>query len=1197
MKLLTKERAMLIVLFLFVGCIGLKAQAQEQRVTVNVENKTLKELFSTIEKQTTYRFAYRNVVLDNRKDVTIHQTNASVSEILSAALSGRNLDFSIVSAKSIVISDKKQNPVATDKSETKEVSGIVTDADGEVIGASVVEKGTSNGTATDLDGRYTLRVSPNAILEVTYIGYVPQEIAVTGRTNINVTLNQNETELDEFVVVGYGTQKKINLTGAVSTVSAAKLESRATTNLSTALSGLASGVTVRQGSGKPGDDEASIRIRGFGTFSSSYLSPLIIVDGSEASIGSVNSEDVETISFLKDAASAAIYGSRGANGVLLITTKRGKKGEKPNITYTGLYSDMRMSGKAFTFENNYAEYMEMANRWNTNVNYNAATKYSQNDIDEWRTALTKDPNSTDNRFGVPNYLAYPSTQWVDHLFLPSSSQKHNLSVSGASDNTTYLMSFGYLDNPGTLQNTAVNNYSGRINLESKINKFLKVGTQTYATFQKREPGNTGLSYMFQNTPAMTPYHDGMYGVAVDGSSSNNLLASVLETGGSYDQTRLNTTWYAGLNIIEGLTAEVRYNYQTMFNETATFSKKVDRINFRTGEIRPGVSSTTATTTRATTRYWNNTLSGHVNYQKTIGNHDFAAMLGTEKYYWTVKGFSASRTGLLDLDLPDFTVALDKVPPVLGGTAEQDYAVVSYFGRINYAYNQRYLLEANFRRDGSSRFGPNYRWGTFPSFSAGWRVSEEEFFAPAREYVNNLKLRGSWGQLGNTTSGYYEWQATYGPVNYSLDGNIYDGLRQGKLANPVLHWESVSSGDIGLEAGFLNSRLSLEADYYNRLTKGILATPSSYLTMGTVSPPTTNTSDMRNQGVEFMLTWSDKIKDFQYRVSANFAYNKNEVVTYKGKFTEGWVTDENGNRTWVTNRGDVADVSGNSIVVEGHAYNEYYMWKLHSGNGNIYLPDGVTPDPNGGPRDGIIRTKADLDWARAMLAYKDANGKTVYNLNNQSVGQNSGLWYGEAVYADLNGDGMYGTNDNDRYFTGKSSMPKYTFGLNLSAAWKGFDINMTWAGQAGIYYHIYERGFNNMSSANWQEGTIIAKNARNIYYYCDPKLSATDPNYDPATDPNANINAPYLRIGNIAHHNNTSELYNASYIKLKTLQVGYTFPKAWIQKAYVNNLRLFVSGENLLTITDFPGVDPEMGGNGFQSYPIPRMFSGGINITF
>ncbi|MDL2281508.1 TonB-dependent receptor [Parabacteroides sp. OttesenSCG-928-G06] len=1188
------------VFFLFL-CVftSFAEQSYSQSARVNISNAqmTLGEFINQIEAQTDYLFVYSKNELETDELITLKSGNKTVAEHLNNAFSDSEMIY-VFENDYIVLTTKKAPSVAQQQKQT--ITGTIVDERGEtVIGANVVEKGTTNGVVTNIDGEFTISVTPNAILEISYIGYKSQEVSTAGQTSLNIRLLEDSQTLDEVVVVGYGVQKKVNLTGAVSTVPATKLESRGTTNLSTSLAGLASGVTVRQGSGKPGDDEASIRIRGIGTFNSSYLAPLVIVDGSEATMSSVNSEDVESISFLKDAASAAIYGSRGANGVVLITTKKGKKGEAPRITYTGLVSNMKMSGEAFRFEDNYAEYMEMANRWYTNAKWDGATKYTQADIDEWRAAEKKDPNGTDNPYGVPNYLAYPSTQWVDHLFLPSTSQKHNLSVIGSSNNSSYLLSLGYQDNPGTLQNTGNKSYSGRINAESQITKFLKVGTQTYAQFQKRQPGSTSFTYMFQNTPAMTPYHDGMYGVAVDNSSSNNLLATVVSTGGSYDKTRLNTTWYAGITFIPGLTADLRYNYQTTFDETNIYSKKVDKQNFRTGEITQGTASTNATVTRGTTRYWNNTATATLNYMKTIGDHDFSVLLGAERYYWNVKGFSARRTGLLDLSLPDFTAALDKLDPVLGGTAEQDYAVISYFGRVNYAYKGRYLLEANFRRDGSSRFGPDYRWGTFPSFSGAWRINEEAFMEGASDILSNLKLRASWGQLGNTTSGYYEWQATYGSVNYSFDGNIYDGLRQSKIANPILHWESVTSSNIALEAGILNNRLTLEADYYTRTTKGILASPSVYMTMGTIGAPTTNTSDMRNSGIELTLGWSDRVKDFQYSVSANFAYNHNEIVKYKGKFEEGWGVDANGNKAWITNRGDVADISGNTIRVDGHMFNEYYLWETHRGNGNVYLSDGVTPDPKGGPVDGMIRTKKDLDWVKAMLAQTDENGKKLYNFNNQSVGQNSGLWYGEYIYADVNGDGMYGTNDNDRRFIGKSSTPKFSYGLNLSASWKNFDLNMIWAGNAGMYYHIYERGFNSMSSSSWQEGTIVALNARDIYYYCDPKEAATNANYDPATDPNANIHAPYLRIGNIgaAHRNNTSELYNASYIKLKSIQLGYTFPRAWTSKASIKSLRLFVTAENLLTITNYPGVDPEIGGGGFTSYPIPRTLSGGINLTF
>ena len=511
------------------------------------------------------------------------------------------------------------------------VTGRVSDAEGELSGANVVVKGSNVGALTGADGTYSINVPDNnAILLFSLMGYASQEVIVGSRAVIDVTLAEEVEMIDEVVVVAYGVQKKVNLTGSVSTVNAAKLENRSTTNLSTSLAGLASGVTVTQSSGKPGDDGAGIRIRGVGTFNSAYLSPLVIVDGSEASINSVNSEDVESISFLKDAASASIYGSRGANGVLLITTKKGKRGETPKVTYTGLVSSIKMSGNAFRHETNYAEYMEMANRWYTNAKWNAATKYSQDVIAEWRAAESKDPNGTDNPYGVPNYLAYPSTQWVYHLFVPRTMQKHNVSVVGGSENSSYLFSLGYQDNPGTLQNTGLKSYTGRINLESQITKFLKVGTQTYATLQKREPGNTDFTYMLQNLPATTVFHDGMYGFSVDNASYNNVLADVMTRGGQYDQTALNTTWYAGVKLMEGLSAELRYNYQTVFDEENTFARKIDKKNFRTGEVKLGASSGDADVRRATTRSWNNTMTATLNYLKTIGEHDLSALLGAER---------------------------------------------------------------------------------------------------------------------------------------------------------------------------------------------------------------------------------------------------------------------------------------------------------------------------------------------------------------------------------------------------------------------------------------------------------------------------------------------------------------------------------------------------------------------------------------
>ena len=770
----------------------------------------------------------------------------------------------------------------------KSISGVVFDGgmNEPLIGANVIVKGSTNGTVTDIDGKFSLEANPNDILVISSIGFKTVEIKASEVAKGKVTLQEDSQALDEVVVVGYGVQKKVNLTGAVATVQAEKLESRATTNLSNALSGLAAGVSVSQSSGKPGSDGSSIRMRGIGTFNSSYLSPLVIVDGSEASMSSVNSDDVESISFLKDAASASIYGSRGANGVILITTKKGKKGQAPKITYSGLVTNSKMSGKAFRFEDNFAEYMEMANRWNTNRNYEAGTKYTQADIDEWREGLVKaasDPYGTDNPYGVANMLAYPSTQWVDEMFLPSTSQKHNVSVVGSSSNTNYLLSFGFLDNPGTLDNTGLKNYSGRVNVETEITKFLTVGTQTYATFQSREPGNTSFSYMFQNTPNMTPYYNGKYGVSVDGSSSNNLLATVMSRGGSYDDTRLNTTWFARVKIIDGLTAEGRYNYQTLFNEEATWSNCIDKMNFRNGELYPGTSSSQATTKRSTTRYWNRTITGTVNYNKTFGDHDLGVLLGTEQYYWNVKGFNATRTGLLDLSLPDFTAAMDLLEPTVGGTAQQDYGVISYFGRLNYAYKNRYLFEANFRRDGSSNFSKNNRYGNFPSFSAAYNMHREKYWEPIASIVNTFKLRASYGTLGNQEVPNYLFYETI-PIKTNLE-YIINGARPIYTQTPDLvswdlTWEESRTLNIGADMSFLDNRLSATVEWYSRETVNMFGPSEALPAVLGKDAPKKNNASLRTNGFELTLNWKHRVnKDFSYSITGTLADAQTEVTKY------------------------------------------------------------------------------------------------------------------------------------------------------------------------------------------------------------------------------------------------------------------------------------------------------------------------------
>lgn len=1072
---------------------------------------------------------------------------------------------------------------------TLSVTGTVTDkSNGEpLIGASVLEKGTTNGVITDIEGNYSFKVKSGATIVISSIGYKSMEITAKSGAKATVQLEEDSEILDEVVVVGYGVQKKVNLTGAVSTVSDAKLENRAAPNLSTMLTGLASGVSVRQSSGNPGEDGASIRIRGVGTFSGDYRSPLVVIDGAVADMNSVNPEDVESISVLKDAASAAIYGARGANGVILVTTKKGTKNAAPHVNYTGVFSRATAS-RVFGIVSDYADYMELYNMAEFSNNPKVSSTYDPEEIAAWREGKMN-PNGTyidpDNGNQVPNYIAYPNTDWSKILFAPNYSQKHNLSISGGSGNSNYLLSLGYYDNPGTLENTGVNRYNFRVNVESRISKYIKVGTQTYAMRQQKDPGNLDMvnTYRFQTVAGIVPYYNGKYGAPESPREKNdvrNPLKDVNAVGGVNTTTRINTTWYTDLNLYKGLTARGSVNYQNYSYESKTYTNHLDGYTFRKGTIlQPGSTLAAATTKREADRNEQTTLNFTVNYNTTVAkDHDISAMAGYEQIYYNTSGFDATKIGLLAFDITDITTGSEMKE--ISGDVEKDYALVSFFARLNYAYMGRYLLEANVRRDGSSRFSPDNRWGTFPSISLGWRISEEEFFEPLKDKVNNLKLRASWGKLGNTTSGYYDWQATYTKAKYAFNNVISDGMAVSKLANSLLQWESVTSSGIGLDASLLDSRLTAEVDYYNRLTKGILTTPSIYLTMGTATAPTKNTSDMRNSGLEVSLGWNDKIGDARYSVNGNFSYNINEVVKYKGKLQEGWKGE-----TYTSNIGDVADVANDQARLEGHLFDEYYLRTRYHGSGAYTNTDGSV-NPNGGPKDGMIRSEADLNWVRSMIS-------AGYSFNGKSVNQNEGLWYGEYLYADLNGDKNYG-NSYDRYFTGKSTSPKYNFGLSLSAEYKGFDFSMTLAGAAGFWYYLRERGAskNNLASKT----DVLPSDTRSKFYYLAYDKATGEPLWN---DPSNNLTAEYARLrtgGDGPYASNDQFLYDASYLKLKTVQIGYTFPKTWTRKVQMENLRLFLTGENLLTITGYPGVDPEIG-SGLNVYPISRLLSVGVNISF
>ncbi|SFH03877.1 SusC/RagA family TonB-linked outer membrane protein [Pedobacter insulae] len=1081
------------------------------------------------------------------------------------------------------------------------ISGKVIDELSQPLaGVNVKVVGKSPSAQTGADGKYIIDAEPTDSLEFSFVGYVKQKIAIRNRTTIDIVLQPETENLDEIAVVGYGTQKKVNLTGSVSTISADKVTNRPIMNLSAALAGAAPGLQVTQSTGNPGAEGVSIRVRGIGSFNNS--APLIIVDGVVADMTPLNSDDIESISILKDAASAAIYGSRAANGVILVTTKKGRKNETPKITFTSLYA-REQAETDLKFMSSTADWMELHNIAKLNANPTSTSPdYAYSTIDEWRAA-NANPGGTYTHpvtgQTIPNSLAYPNTDWAQILFQPEYYQRHGVSVSGGSQATSYLMSLGYQNNPGTLDNTGLQRYNVRVNLETKIANNINFGTQTYATKEYKKPGNTSMTFLMQAFPGITPIYQGKYGASEDPftTQKDNILQSVASTGGQAETTRINSSWFVNANILKGLSAEARFNYSEYMDEDETFSKNLPRYSFRQSFETP-IESIGNLDQALTSRYAYNSHSYTANlllrYAKTIGKHDFGALAGYEQYQTESSGFSATKKGLIDWDITDITSG--STMESIGGNAKSGYGMLSYFGRLNYAYDSKYLFEANLRNDISSRFAPNYRSGIFPSLSAGWILSRENFFAPLSRYINYFKIRGSYGSLGNVTSGNYDWQALYRRVNNVFNEQVANGLVLATIQNEMLSWEKTTTYNLGIEAKFLNNRLSAEADIYSRLTSDIITNSIIYLTMGNVSAPVANTASMNNRGIELSLGWNDKIGSFRYGVNGNISYNTNKITKFNGalKYELDPTTKDIWNNPTLryTNLADVS-TGGDTRRVEGYQIGEWFLRKPYQGNGTYINGDGSI-NPNGGPKDGMIRSKADLDWVRSMIAagYKFGNGA------GNTVGAGAAnIWYGQMVMADVNGDGKYG-NDDDKEFTGKSTAPKFVFGLNLTAAWKGFDMNMLWSGRAGSYHYINDRGANGSILANTAD--MLPADAWTKYYFYNAVKANTDPNYDPANDPDAKINGKFPRLLSASSimPSNTFYLYNSSYLKLKSLQIGYTFPKNWMRAAKIGDLRFYVSGENLLTFKNkaFEGVDPELGSS-LIVYPLAKLYSAGVNLTF
>ncbi len=660
-----------------------------------------------------------------------------------------------------------------------------------------------------------------------------------------------------------------------------------------------------------------------------------------------------------------------------------------------------------------------------------------------------------------------------------------------------------------------------------------------------------------------PYYDGKYGApenSADDPQSHNPLWDFASSTGHDKRTQLYTDWYAQVKFLKHFTYSFDYYYNDLRREKKTVDTAIGKYSFSQGAFTTGAADpATLYTYMYYTRDNTYKLNHLLNYSQSFGRHDISAMLGYEQQHYEYRESDMSKLGLTDANVNDFNAAVTPYSTKGYGT---EWTSQSYFGRVNYAFAGKYLFEANFRYDGSSRFAPSYRWGFFPSASAAWRVSEEPFMksVPA---LSDLKLRVSYGELGNNSIGNYDWQSIYSSANYAGGSDLLSGIAITSIANNALRWESTAVANIGLDYAFLNDRLTGTIDAYNKLTSGILYTPDMFMAMGNASAPKQNIAEVTNRGIELELGWRDNIGDLSYSVKGNFSYNKNWVSKYKGKLND--------------DKSNIGDVSTGSTtrVLEGHMINEWYLPNVYKGTGNGYAADGI----NGGPVDGMIRTETDMEWLLAM----QENGYSFQPTNK--VGQNT-LWYGEYIYADTNNDGVYG-NAGDSEFQNISTTPKYNFGLEASLNWKNLDFAMSWGGSAGFAIYYYATGRNASTTVY---GYAIPEKIANDHYFYDP----TNP-----SDPRTNLTSknPRLAYNSSAPSSANSSLHleKGNFLKLRNLQIGYTLPAKLSQKFMVQRLRFYLSGENLFAITGFSGQDPEQ--RATVAYSTMRQYSAGVNITF
>lgn len=1097
-------RIMRISTFLLMVCVFCSyagnAHSQNAKVSIHMNNVKLDKILNEIENQTDYLFIYNNQV-DINKITSVKVKNEAVAQVLDRILSGTGINYELEGTHIILTTEAIKDLHAQQQAKT--VTGTVTDVSGEpIIGANIRIKGTTTGTITDIDGNFSIEAKPQSVIEVSYIGYhLTQETVINNQKSIRFLLKEDTKTLDEVVVIGYGVQKKADLTGSVANINTEKLNTQSNANIGQALQGKIAGVDIVSQGGAPGSG-TRIMVRGIGTLNNA--SPLYIVDGMYMnSIDHINPNDIASIDVLKDASSAAIYGSRAANGVIIVTTKEGSNTEgKPIIDLS------------------------------VNLGISTASKFlDMLDAKGWAevTTIARQAIGKPALDMATDLANKPDNDWQDIMFRPALMQNYNLSVKGGGKYSTYYTGLGYFNQDGIVKGT---NYQ-RYNIQSKNDYkrgIFSAGTNLIISFSHDKPLHQELrggmiGTILQSVPTLEKYDDtreggygGTYGDVVNiphplAIIDDNIMDRYNEN------VKIFANLYAQIELFKGLKYKLNLTPDFSFERYKNYLNKYD--------FGLATNSITQLTERQRRRR-NILVENLLTFDRTFGEHKISALAGYTYQDSRFRHIQAYGEGL-----PQGLEEIDAATTNRSNEGNSWRSVLtSILGRVFYSYQNKYLFTATIRRDGSSKFGKNNRYGYFPSFSLGWNVAEEKFMENVH-WLDQLKLRGGYGVLGNQEIDNYQYSSTITTgINYP-DGN--GGLLQGafpkNFANPDIKWEETAMTNVGIDFMAFNNRLSLTADYYVKNTKDILLTVPIPISSGGANDPIRNAGKIRNNGFEFNLGWMDQPNpDISYGINLIGSFNKNKVIA----------------------------MGSESGSIKGGSTNQ-----------NITTSETKAGYPIGGY--WLISTAGYFNSQEEVDAYAK-DGKKIQPAAEP----------GDIKFVDANNDGVI--NDDDRVFQG-SPFPDFTFALNGNMRYKNFDLSIGLQGVLG----------NKIYNATRQTLEDVTKGsnflASCLDYWTPENKNASHPRLT-WDDPNRNTRAESDRY-----------LENGSYLRLRSVQLGYTFPQTWFKGA-IQHARVYINAENLFTITSYSGYSPDVNADnanyrGFDNfiYPTNRTFMLGLNVTF